>query len=132
MCADITLKGLGRLQRVCGGDQHGLQDRLDRQRGPERPLSAEFVACTEPLLGQSLWFTLNTRKQAENVVLIWKLFRMWLKLLKNEAQMRHSFPSWACVPHEHFIPAEGRLGISKSQEAPGVVVSLEHCYRRLK
>ena len=32
---------------MCGGDQHGLQDRLDRQRGPERPLSAEFVVHTE-------------------------------------------------------------------------------------
>lgn len=70
---------------MCSGDQHGLQDRLDRQHGPERPLSAEFVAHTEPLLGWSLWLTLNTRKQAENVVLIWKLFRNVAKASQKQS-----------------------------------------------
>lgn len=115
---------------MCGGDQHGLQDGLDRQHGPERPLSAEFVAHTEPLLGQSLWFTLNTRKQAENVVLIWKLFRNVAKASQKQSADETLIPIMGKLAPP-FLPAEGRLGISKSQEAPGEVVSLEHCYRRL-
>ena len=47
VCALHHFKGFGIASEGVWGDQHGLQDRLDRQHGPERPLSAEFVAHTE-------------------------------------------------------------------------------------
>lgn len=100
------------------GDQHGLQDRLNKQHGPERPLECRVCGShSEPLLGWSLWLTLNTRRQAENVVLIWKLFRNVAKASqKQSADETLAVPIMGMLAHAPlFFLGEGSLGISNSQ-----------------
>lgn len=80
---------------------------------------------------QSLWLTLNTRKQAENVVLIWKLFRNVAKASQKQSADETLVPIMSMLAHAPFLPGQGSLGISNSWEAPGEVASLEQCSRRL-
>ena len=89
------------------------------------------MAHTELLLGWSLWLIPNTRKQAENVVLIWKLFRNVAKASQKQGADETVVPIIGMLAHAPCLPGEGSLGISNSREAPGEVLSLEQCSRGL-